>query len=233
MGFSTLVEVKQGMSVSLLLVLAACATAGGPPPQGPEDIPEDLGARLVERARSELGHRGTFTAGGEHVPADCSGFVASVYQAEGIPLRRVGSRVAPTESSGVAAAYRAATVYGVVFGGGGEWPRPGDMIFFRGTYDREKDGRFESPFTHIGIVEAVDESGTVTFIHRDRRAVVRGVVTLERPTEAKDESGRELNTPMRSRRRTPSSAGSSLASALFMGYGRIDPRRLPGDVALR
>lgn len=220
------------MSAPLLFLLAACATAGGPPPPSSPAVGEaadDLGTRLVERARSELGHRGTFTVSNERFPADCSGFVSAVYQAEGIPLRQLGAKAAPDESSGVAAVYRAATIWGVVFGGGGEWPRPGDLVFFRGTYDRERDGRFEAPFTHIGIVESVDESGTVTFIHRGRSAVARGVMTLDRPGETKDADGRELNSHLRRRHR----GVDGLASALFMGYGRIDPRRLAPVVAMR
>jgi hypothetical protein len=214
------------MLAPLVLLTAACATTGGPSLGEDRD---DLAARLVERARAELGRRGPFTVSDERFPADCSGFVAAVYRAEGIPLRQLGARAAPTESSGVAAAYRAATIWGVVFGGGGEWPRPGDLVFFRGTYDRERDGRFEAPFTHVGIVEAVDEAGTVTFIHRGSGAVVRGVMTLDRPGEAKDPDGRELNSQLRRRHRGP----AGLAAALFMGYGRLDPRRLPGGLALR
>jgi len=215
------------MFTPLLLALAACATAGGPRETGP--VADELGTRLVERARTELGRRGGFTLGGERFPADCSGFVSAVYQAEGIPLRQLGARAAPAESSGVAAVYRAATIWGVVFGGGGEWPRPGDLVFFRGTYDRERDGRFEAPFTHIGIVEGVDEGGTVTFIHRGRTAVVRGYMTLDRPGQSKDEDGREINSHLRRRHRGP----DALASTLFMGYGRLDPRRFPSSLALR
>jgi hypothetical protein len=217
------------MLATLILTLTACATAGGPPPPG--EAVDELGTRLVERARGELGQRGPFTIGSERFPSDCSGFVSAVYQAEGVPLRQLGARAAPTESSGVAALYRAAMVWGVVFGGGGEWPRPGDLVFFKGTYDRERDGRYEAPFTHVGIVESVDENGTVTFIHRDRRAVVRNVLTPDRPGETRDEGGRELNSPMRNRRRHPTASGSSLAGDLFMGYGRIDPRRLPSTLS--
>lgn len=224
------VEVNRAMTASLLLALAACATTGGSP--APGEPGDGLGPRLVERARAELGRRGPFTVSDERFPGDCSGFVSAVYQAEGIPLRRLGARAAPEESSGVAALYRAATIWGVVFGGGGEWPRPGDLVFFRGTYDRERDGRFEAPFTHVGIVEAVDEAGTVTFIHRGLRGVARGVVTAHRPGEARDADGRELNSRLRVQRRGRP-AGPSLAGELFMGYGRIEPRRLPSLLALR
>ncbi len=187
----------------------------------------ELSARLAARAATMLGRRAAFTVDGERYQADCSGFVAAVYQAEGIPLRRLWARAAPDERSAVAAMYFAARAWGVVFGGGGEWPRPGDLVFFRGTYDRNRDGRFDDPFTHVGVVEGVDEGGTVTFIHRGARGVARGAMTLARPSERRDEGGRALNSILR-RGRTPAD-GSTLAGRLFMGYARFDPARLPAD----
>ena len=217
---------KHGRIAALLLLASACATAG--PPPGAE---ADLSDRLVARAKSALGRAGPFALDEERFPADCSGYVAWVYQAEGVPLRRLMERAAPGETSGVAAAYRAARAFGVVFGGGGEWPRPGDLVFFRDTYDRNRNGLADDAFTHVGIVERV-ESGTVTFLHRARRAVARATLTPERPGEARDPSGRELNSVLRDK--GPRAAGApSLAGQLFEGYGRIAPRRIPQELAGR
>ncbi|HET6414395.1 MAG TPA: CHAP domain-containing protein [Anaeromyxobacter sp.] len=219
---------RQPGALALLLFGAACAGAQRPGPWGPRS-PDDLSARLVSRAESALGHQGPFIVGEEHFPADCSGYAAAVYQAEGVPLRRLMARAAPGETSGVAAAYQAARAYGVVFGGGGEWPRPGDLVFFRDTYDRSRNGRLEQPFTHLGIVERV-EDGTVTFLHRGGKAVVRGILTPGRPDLLRDPSGRELNTILRDKRVRHSGA-PSLAGQLFEGYGRIDPERIPRELA--
>ncbi len=208
----------------LALLGTACATAHGPG-SGPD---EDLGSRLVAGAEAALGERGPFSTGGERFPADCSGYVTWAYQAEGVPLRRLMELAAPRETSGVAAAYQAARTYGVVFGGGGEWPRPGDLVFFRDTYDRNRNGLVDDPFTHLGIVERV-ESGSVTFLHRGGRGVARGVLTLDRPAEARDADGRALNSVLRDKR--PRLAGEpALAGELFQGYGRIEPGRIPRDV---
>ncbi len=191
------------------------------------DAYEELSARLVARAASMLGHRAAFTWSGERFQADCSGFVAWVYQAEGIPLRRLWARAAPDERSAVVGVYLAARAWGTVFGGGGEWPRPGDLVFFRDTYDRNRDGRFDDPFTHVGIVDGIDEDGTITFVHRGSRGVARGAMNLARPSERRDGDGRELNSILR-RGKTPAD-GSTLAGRLFMGYARFDPARLPSD----
>lgn len=219
-------RLPSALGLLALALASACATAGAPGGAAPLD--DDLGVRLAVRARAALGQPGPFAAAGERFPADCSGYVASVYEAEGVPLRRLMARAAPGETAGVAAAYQAARAYGVVFGGGGEWPRPGDLVFFHDTYDRNRDGRLDDPFTHVGIVERI-EDGTVLFLHRGGRAVVRGSVTLGRPDEARDASGRELNSVLRDKRPRLSGA-PALAGQLFQGFGRIEPGRIPRNV---
>jgi hypothetical protein len=207
---------------------AACAAARGPGAVlGPPD--DELGLHLAARAAAALGEPGPFAVGTQRFTADCSGFVLSVYEAEGLPLRKLMARVAPRETSGVAAAYRVMEAYGVVFGGGGEWPHPGDLVFFRNTFDRNRDGALDNPLTHMGLVERV-ENGTVTFLHRGGKAVRRGVLTLEEPGLAKDPDGRSLNSPLRDKQPRISGA-PALAGQLFMAYGRIDPARLPRDLA--
>jgi hypothetical protein len=219
--------VRRTRPLALVALLgAACATAHGPGPGAASGAPDDaLAARLVGRAEARLGQPGPFTVRGQRYAADCSGFVAAVYEAAGLPLRRLMSRAAPAERSGVAAAYQAARAYGTVFGGGGEWPQPGDLVFFRDTYDRNRDGTYQARFTHMGIVERVDADGTVSFLHRGARAVSRGVLSRERPAEARDEDGRTLNTILREAR-PRAAVASALAGQLFMAYGRIDPRRV-------
>ena len=205
------------------LLLAACA---GPGRSVRTLLPsEALPDRLAARAASLLGHRGPFEVDGKRYNPDCSGFVAAVYAAEGIPFDRLMARVSPRETSGAAAAYQAMKAYGVTFGGGGAWPSPGDLVFFDDTYDRNRDGRADDPFTHLGVVEHVS-GATVVFLHRGGKAVVRASMTLDQPDRTVGADGRRLNSPMRSRR-PPLRAGQTLAGQLFAGYGRIDPSRLP------
>lgn len=215
------------LSATAALLLAACAGPGRSARTSPsfEALPE----RLAARAASLVGHRGAFEVNGARYNPDCSGFVAAVYAAEGIPFDRLVARVSPRETSGAAAAYQAVKAYGVVFGGGGEWPAPGDLVFFDDTYDRNRDGRADDPFTHLGVVEYVS-GATVVFLHRGGRAVVRAAMNLEQPDRGVGPDGHRMNSPMRSRR-PPLRAGQTLAGQLFAGYGRIDPARLPPDLA--
>ncbi len=219
------------LTAALAVLLIACAgprRAVPPAPFESADAPGGLSGRLAARAASLVGHRGSFQVHGTRFNADCSGFVAAVYSAEGIPFGRLLARVSPDETSGAAAAYQAVKAYGVVFGGGGARPAPGDLVFFHDTYDRNRDGRADDPFTHLGVVEYV-AGATVVFLHRGGKAVVRAAMNLEHPDQAVGPDGVRLNSHMR-RRRPPMRAGQTLAGQLFAGYGRIDPARLPPDL---
>jgi len=188
----------------------------------------DFQARLAVRARSYLGRRGPFSAKGQRFGSDCSGFVEAVYAAEGLMLRELMQRAAPDERSGVAAAWYAARAGGRLLGPR-EWPAPGDLVFWRDTYDRNRNGRADDRFTHLGIVEYV-ENGTVFFLHRGGKGVARGVMTPGRPYEVSDADGRRLNSPLRATTH-PVKDGGGLAGELLEGYGRIDPDRVPPEYA--
>jgi probable lipoprotein NlpC len=207
---------------ALALSFAGCA-AGAASRGDPPDLSRfDLQARLAARASSLVGHRGEFQVGAERFPPDCTGFVEAVYEAEGIPLRALMRRSAPDVRTGVDAAWRTMSEYGTVLRPG-EWPAPGDLVFWHDTYDRNRNGRADDGLTHVGIVlYQVDR--TVVFIHRGGKAVARGAMDPRRPDEA---GSREavVNSPIR--KRDPGLDGVPLlAGALFAGYGRIDPGRL-------
>jgi hypothetical protein len=213
----------------LLGALLGCAGAGGAARGELERPFHDVQASLAARAASLAGHTGDFRLGGERFGPDCTGFVQAVYEAEGIPLRTLMRRAAPSERIGVAAAFRAMESYGVVFGGGGRWPEPGDLVFWHDTYDRNRNGRRDDRFTHVGIVEYVADDGTIVFVHRGGRAVARGAMNPQRPGEA-SASGVILNSPLRSK--TPRASGVPvLAGALFAAYGRIDPEKVRRSLA--
>ncbi len=187
-----------------------------------------LRARIVARARAFLGRRGPFQAAGERFNGDCSGFAQAVYAAEGIDLRGRMQRAAPRERGGARAAWLAARADGGVFGAEAS-PEPGDLVFWHDTYDRNRNGKADDPFTHVGIVEHV-EDGTVTFLHRGGKGVAWGAMTLGRRRHARAPDGRRLNSVLRAPSHPVKSGG--LASQLFAGYARVgDARVVVGDEA--
>ncbi len=212
------------LAALLLLAAAGCA---GPSFTLREALDQsDLQARLAARGHGWVGQgKLPFQVGGERFTPDCTGFVEAVYAAEGIPLRRLAQLAAPRETSGVAAIWEAAGRFGTRWRGGA-WPAPGDLIFFDDTWDRNRDGKMDDPLTHLGMVEWVDEQGTVTFLHRAGAGVVRGHLTLDRPAAWRAGDGAELNAPLRVRVSRDDRA-PALAGELFVGFGRIDPARAP------
>ena len=218
-----------GRTPKLLAALALLATACAGPARGFRGLsPEGLGERLAARAATWVGHQGPFDVAGHRFRPDCSGFIAAVYQSEGVPFARLLARVSPGETSSAAAAYQVVKTYGIAFGGGGEWPEPGDLIFFHDTYDRDRDGRADDRFTHVGVVEYVAK-GTVVFLHRGSRGVVRAAMNPAYPDREVGPDGLRMNSPIRERR-SPFRDDRALAGQLFAGYGRISPARLPADL---
>jgi len=203
------------------LLLAALAGCAGPASSVRQALDRsDLQARLAARGASLLGQgRDRFQVAGETFNGDCSGFVEAVYALEGIQLRRVLQTVAPRETSAVAAAWEAAGKTGQRWRGG-DWPSPGDLVFFDDTWDRDGDGRRDDPLTHVGLVEWVDVDGTVTFLHRGGQGVTRAKLNLRWPDRPRGEDGRPLNAPLRARA-SRADDGPALAGQLFVGYGRI------------
>jgi hypothetical protein len=211
----------RGRGPFLALLLAGLLGCAGPAVSVRQALDRsDLQARLAARGASLLGQgREAFHVAGQTFNGDCSGFVEAVYALEGIELRRILQGAAPRETSAVAAAWQAAGRLGARWTGG-EWPSPGDLVFFDDTWDRNGNGRRDDPLTHVGLVEWVDVDGTVTFLHRSGQGVTRGQLNVERPSRARAEDGRPLNATLRARRARGDDA-PALAGQLFAGFGRI------------
>ncbi len=158
------------------------------PARGEEEAPRD---RAVAAARHAVGRpfRG-----------DCSAFVISAWRSAGIvpPLGRGRSRSESLHAASVAVAR----------------PRPGDLAFFHHTYDRNRAGRADDPFTHVALVEAVDGE-RVTLLHRGSRGIERIRMDLAHPSDPDE------NDPVRKRRRRDARGTRVLAGELFAGYGAV------------
>jgi hypothetical protein len=78
------------------------------------------------------------------------------------------------------------------------YPRTGDVIFWNNTWDVTGDGdRVHDARTHAGIVLAVDADGTIHYVHENLyKGVVIEVMNLLRPTVARDEQGKLINSGM-------------------------------------
>ncbi|WP_224366561.1 CHAP domain-containing protein [Hyalangium versicolor] len=184
----------------------------------------DARETVLATARALVG-KSQVKVGGRAYPSDCTGLVEAVYAQAGVSLRGTSK----PGDNGVTALYRYALNHGRVYNGGR--PVPGDLVFFRETYDQNRDGRRNDGLTHVGIVDQVDSDGTVTVIHRVKRGVVRYRMNLSKPGVGKDpDTGKILNDTLRA----PGSGRSfALTGQLFSAFATVLPGSKPVVVAQR
>ncbi|HYH94846.1 CHAP domain-containing protein [Hyalangium sp.] len=187
-------------------------------------VSRDARETVLATARTLVG-KGQVRVGSRAYPSDCTGLVEAVYAQAGISLRGTSK----PGDNGVTVLYRHALNHGRVYNGGR--PVPGDLVFFRDTYDQNRDGRRNDGLTHVGVVDQVDADGTVTVIHRVNRGVVRYRMNLSKPKVAKDPStGKILNDTLRA----PGPGRTfALTGQLFAAYASVLPSSKPVVVARR
>jgi hypothetical protein len=95
--------------------------------------------------------------------------------------------------------------------------KPGDLVFFRlgdkGCGD------------HVGLVEAIDPQGRITFKESRAGEIRRSFVHPGAPSLRRDESGRVLNTFLRPKRRDDPPAARYFAGEMLCAVGRVDRSR--------
>ncbi len=129
-------------------------------------IASSLGSRIAGDARHAAGLPSVHDLS-EHATDDCSGFARTIYGRAGIDLAALPSR--PGEN-GVSNIHRLARARRALRAK----PHPGDLVFFHDTTSR-------GGFTHVGIVDSVDERGGATFVHRTHKGIVRSRLDLRHP----------------------------------------------------
>lgn len=97
-------------------------------------------------------------------------------------------------------------------------PHPGDVAFFDNSFDKNRNGRRDDPLTHVGVVESVDEDGTIVMIHLGSRGkpVTRKRMNLLRPHTTRDEAGKIINEHLRAT--SARDGGPTLAAELWSGF---------------
>ena len=149
--------------------------------------------------KSRLRHNGTTFR------YDCSGFVNAAHALAGEDLahRNAAGMVKYAKSLGL---YKRVGSPGV-----------GDTVFWDNTHDRNKNGKWDDDFTHVGIVERVDSDGTLHLIHLGGKGVVRMRMNLRRPDDYKDGDGKVLNSYLRRRTKKDKKHVKYLSGQLYSG----------------
>lgn len=145
-------------------------------------------------------------------PQEAAEYVTAVYAANDTATSEDGT----TEIIDI---YRYVQVGGAIYHS--TRPAVGDLVFFHNTFDRNGDGRSNDWYTHVGVVESIDDAGNISVLSYLDSRVSRSYMNLERPEEATDEQGETVNTTMRRRSSSDPPYTQYLASELFAGFGSL------------
>ncbi len=144
---------------------------------------------------------------------DCSGFVSGVMTQVGVPM-----------DGTVASIYDLAVVHDQLHWR--EVPLVGDLIVWDNTTDRNGNGEWDDPSTHIGVVIDVEDDGTAIFAHSGTsRGRVIGRMNLTRPDDRKDADGTVVNSVLRSYSRGDPQTAGYTAAELFSAFITVDPSK--------
>lgn len=151
--------------------------------------------RVVTGALTLLGQKpnATVVVNGRTFVLDCIGTVSAAYWKSNFDIQKDFSKY---QGNGVTRLYQSVK----------DWsamhvlrePKPGDIIFWSNTYDRNENGNLtDDGITHAGLVVKVESDGTVHYLHESySRGVVIAYFNLLHPTEPKSPSGKIWNSPM-------------------------------------
>ncbi len=161
------------------------------------------GERIARKAASFVGVA-SLKQVDQQLTDDCTGFVQLVFERSGVELKgRVDALYERAKQAGALHQHP---------------PSRGDLVFFRETYDRNRDGKKNDGLTHVGVVEQVRKDGTVTFVHRGRKGVARSRLNLRFPAQRSAE-GAVVNDYLRPSGRTDR---AYTAGELCTGFATVD-----------
>ncbi|MCO4748067.1 MAG: hypothetical protein KC912_24955 [Proteobacteria bacterium] len=161
--------------------------------------------QIAQIARWQLGHPD------RAFRDDCSGFVSAVFTEAGVEMDGVVSSI-----------YDLAAVHGTI-----HWslvPRVGDVVFFDDTHDRNDNGRWDDPLTHIGLIVDVEPDGTAVYAHAGTSSGRGfGRINVAQPFVRRTAEGKDLNTYLREPEPGDPQVAGYLSGALWVGFASIPP----------
>lgn len=200
---AALTKAKERAAVVVALLLAPPAAPKTQPP--PYGWTAEFGLKVARTAREGL----------VHPPwgfrDDCSGFISWVLTQSGVPADGHVASLFDLAVKNDALNWR--TV-----------PRPGDLVFFDDTHDRDQDADWNDELTHIGVVIDIEPDGTARFAHGGT-SVGRtiGEINLRHPNDHTDKDGKIINSYVREPRADDTPDATYLAGELFAAFATVDP----------
>jgi hypothetical protein len=211
-----------GAAVAHLLV--SCATFDAPPRQRPSARPRVAARAETARTQEKLAEGGHYVLGkeelvirGRRFNMDCTGTVLAIYYYAGIDLARDFDRYG---GNGVMRLYKSLEAEGLVYET--HLPATGDVIFWDNTYDRNQDGRWNDPLTHVGMVLNAGDDGSVEYVHLNyRKGIIIEYMNLRHPNVHESlvkGQMRVVNSPIRMKQAGSAHPERWLSSQLLHGF---------------
>jgi hypothetical protein len=164
-------------------------------PEVARQAPSDLELQVIDSAKLLLGKppNARVVVNGREFILDCIGTVSAIYYRMDIDVTK---DFAKYSGNGVNRFYMSLKDQGVLHTD--KYPRPGDAIIWDNTWDANGDGdRTNDPRTHAGIVLAVDDDGTIHYVHENlSKGVVIELMNLLQPDARTDAAGKTLNSSL-------------------------------------
>ena len=154
---------------------------------------------------------------GRRFTSDCSGLVRGVYAAQGVDV--YGDLGDLDGGNGVGRIYTHVVKHGRIHYGPDV--HPGDLVFFHNSWDFNWDGFPNDPLTHVGVVERVEDDGTVVFVSSVTKGIERYRMNLREPGRHNGGDGRILNDYMRRKWPGDPPATHYLTGQLFAAFGTL------------
>lgn len=210
-------------SLFLFATLSACAAPSSQGVRQPvTPIPDccrtshtDSRQQAIVRTAVNLVGATTIESQGRRINYDCAGVTRAIYLAHGIDLYAGGT--ADGRTNGVGLIYNHIRKNGRLHRG--PVVQAGDLVFFDNTWDFNGDGLVNDPLTHVGIVEQVEQDGTIVFISRVAGAIARYRMNVAHPHIHRTADGRLLNDYMRRKHWRDGEHTAYLTGELFAAFG--------------
>ena len=210
------------LALIVLLLLSSCKTAPDiidtdPPPLKIANSQKLSKTQqlLVEKAHQIIGVEELFV-NNRSFSMDCSGTVMAIYWYAGIDL----AEAFPSYTGGgTERIYKYLRDKDLLYKT--ELPKPGDIIFWDNTFDKNDNGKPDDYLTHMGMVVSIDNKGNIDYIHENyRKGIILAKMNLYKPDDYYEIIDGEkiiLNDPMRMRG-SPDSK-DWLSSQLYTDFG--------------
>ena len=171
---------------------------------------------VVEGALSLIG-KDVLAVNGKTFPMDCTGVVRAAYWHAGIDIAQDFGKYS---GNGVSRIHQTLKSKFMLYST--KNPKPGDIVFWDNTYDKNEDGKWNDKLTHVGIVIGAARGGQLEYVHHNyRKGIINEYMNLHDPdTYTKESGGRTVTVNSAMRMKGQASNPLWLSSHLLREFGK-------------